>query len=126
MKTKILLSASSLALGLAGGVTLFAPVEILRWFGVPTVEPMSVLVQLLGALYFAFALANWTAKDSRIGGIYARSLALGNCIHFVTGGLVLLKYELAHGFRVPLTVAVVGYGAFAACFVYLVFWHDGG
>lgn len=125
MNTKILLSTSSLALGLLGVIALFAPMEILTSLGAASVNPLSVLIQLLGSLYFAFALANWTAKDSRMGGIYSRPLALGNCVHFVTGALVILQYELANGFRGSLTVAFIGYAIFAASFTYLVFWYDG-
>ena len=125
MNTKILLSTSSLALGIVGVIALFAPMEILTSLGAVAASPLAVFIQLLGALYFAFALTNWTAKDSRIGGIYARPLALGNCVHFVTGALVVLQYELANGFRGLLTVALVGYAIFAVSFAYLVFWHDG-
>ena len=68
MNTKILMTSSALILGLAGVFALFVP-EVLLPAAAGTT---SVLVQLMGALYFSFALMNWTAKDSLIGGIYAR------------------------------------------------------
>lgn len=112
---------SSFFLGLAGVAASFAPTEILTALNAPTVQPLPLLIQLLGALYFAFAMTNWTAKDSMIGGIYARPLSLGNCLHFVVGALSLLKDRFAHGFQGPFVIALVVYVIFAFCFGYLVF-----
>ena len=78
-------------------------------------------MQLLGALYIGFAMANWTAKDNAIGGIYSRPLSLANCVHFVAGALALLKYETAHEFGTSLLPALVVYALLAAGFSYLVF-----
>ena len=113
--------ASSLALALTGLAASFAPVELLTALSAPTVEPLPVLIQLAGALYLAFAIANWTAQDSIIGGIYSRPLSLGNSLHFTVGALALLKHELRNGFRIPLVIALVAYTVFAICFVYLIF-----
>lgn len=113
--------ASSFFLGLAGVAASFAPAEILTALNAPTIQPLPLLIQLLGALYLAFAITNWTAKDSMIGGIYARPLSLGNCLHFVVAALSLLKDRLAHGFQGPLVIALVVYVIFALCFGYLVF-----
>jgi hypothetical protein len=121
MNTKILMTASSLALGLAGLAASFAPTELLWVLGSPASEPVPVLIQLLGGTYIAFAIANWTAKDSLIGGIYARPLSLGNCVHFLTGALALAKQQFSHGANAPLLVALVAYTAFAVGFGWLVF-----
>jgi hypothetical protein len=121
MNTRILMAASSLALGLAGLAASFAPAELLRVVGSSTAEPLPVLAQLLGGAYLAFAVANWTAKDSLIGGIYARPLSLGNCVHFVTGALALAKQQLSHGVSAPLLIALVAYTVFAVGFGWLVF-----
>ncbi len=121
MNTKILMTASSLALGLAGAAASFAPAELLRALGSPAAEPRPPLIQLLGAAYIAFALANWTAKGSLIGGIYARPLSLGNCVHFLVGALALAKQQFSHGVSTPLLVALVGYTIFAVGFGWLVF-----
>ena len=85
MNTKLLMTASSLVLGLAGIFALFAPENLLAMLNGPIVTPLSVLIQLMGALYFSLALMNWTAKDSAIGGIYARPVSLGNFAHFFIG-----------------------------------------
>ena len=91
MNTKILMVTSSFALGLAGLAASFAPSELLKTLGSPVAEPLPVLIQLLGGMYVAFAITNWTAKDNMIGGIYSRPLSLGNCVHFVMGSLALAK-----------------------------------
>lgn len=115
------MTASSLALGLAGMAATFAPAELLRAAGSPAAEPLPVLIQLLGGMYVAFAIANWTAKDSLIGGIYARPLSLGNCVHFLTGALALAKQQLSHGVSLPLLAALAVYTVFAIGFGWLVF-----
>lgn len=121
MNTKVLMVTSSLALGLAGLAASFAPSELLRALGSPVAEPLPVLIQLLGAVYIAFAMTNWTAKDNMIGGIYSRPLSLGNCVHFVVGSLALAKQQFSHDMSVPLTAVLVVYAIFAVCFAWLVF-----
>lgn len=121
VNTKVLMTASSLALGLAGVAASFAPAELLRALGSTAAEPMPALIQLLGATYVAFAIANWTAKDSLIGGIYARPLSLGNCVHFLAGALALAKQQLSHGASAPLLAALIAYTVFAVGFGWLVF-----
>ena len=71
VNTKLVMTVSSLVLGLAGLFLLFAPQEVGAAFGVPLTNPLPVLVQLAGALYLSLALMNWTAKDSVISGVYA-------------------------------------------------------
>jgi hypothetical protein len=107
----------------AGIAASFAPSELLASLGAPTVEPLPVLIQLLGAMYVAFALTNWTAKDNIIGGIYSRPVSIGNCVHFITGALALAKQQTAHGTSVRLVGVLVAYAIFAACFTWLVFGH---
>lgn len=121
MNTKLLMAASSITLALVGLATSFAPVELLATLKISPTNPLPVIIQLLGALYLGFAMTNWMAKDSLIGGIYARPLSVGNCLHFAAGSLALFKYQLATGFHCPLTVALVVYAIFALAFVYLVF-----
>lgn len=121
MNTRVLLAASSVTMAVAGLTATFAPVELLNVLKVGVVAPLPVLIQLLGALYVAFAMANWTAKDSLIGGIYARPLSLGNFLHFGAGALALGKHEWAAGFHDPLVVALAVYAIFALGFGWLVF-----
>jgi hypothetical protein len=121
MNTKLLMVASSLVLGVTGLVTSFAPVELLAVLKISPTGPLPVIIQLLGALYLGFAIMNWTAKDSLIGGIYARPLSIGNCLHFAVGAIALFKHQFAAGFQNPLTTALVVYAIFASAFVYLIF-----
>jgi hypothetical protein len=121
VNTKILMVTSSMALGLAGIAASFAPTELLRSLGSPTEEPVPVLIQLLGAMYIAFAITNWTAKDNIIGGIYSRPLSLGNCVHFIAGSLALAKQQFSHDVSMPLIAALIVYTIFAICFAWLVF-----
>ena len=125
MKTKILMAFSSLILGLAGIFALFAPDNVLALLNAPLATPLPLLVQLLGALYFSFALMNWTAKDSAIGGIYARPVSLGNFGHFFSGSLLLIKYQLSHEFSVWLLWVLTIYVVFAGLFYWLVFHATG-
>jgi hypothetical protein len=118
---KNLLVASSVFLGLAGAAALFAPVELLRALGFPSPGVFSVIVQLLGALYFSFACLNWTAKDNAIGGIYSRPVSLGNMTHFVIGSLSLAKWELANERNLILLFATIAYAMFAFLFAVLFF-----
>jgi hypothetical protein len=121
MNTKFLMVASALVLGLAGVAASFAPAELLTAWGAPATGQTVVLVQILGALYFSFALLNWTAKGVMIGGIYARPVALGNFLHFTMGALALAKQGLSRDLGLPIVVALVVYTVFAILFGALVF-----
>jgi hypothetical protein len=123
MNTKLLMIASAFVLGLAGIAASFAPAELLAAWGSPATEQTVILVQILGALYFAFALLNWTAKGAMIGGIYARPVSLGNFLHFTTGALALAKQELSRDLGLPVVAALVVYAVFAILFGALVFWR---
>lgn len=125
MNTKILMTTSSLLLGLAAIFALFAPENLLAMLGVPMGNPLSVFIQLMGALYFSFALMNWTAKDSAIGGIYARPLSLGNFAHFFSGTLLLAKYLLSNALNAFILLMLVVYAIFTILFYWLVFRHTG-
>ena len=78
---------SSLVLGIAGAGLLFAPLEALSTLGFEQTNELTG--QLLGALYLAFAAANWTARGGMVGGVYARPLSIANFVHFLVGAIVL-------------------------------------
>jgi hypothetical protein len=125
MNTKLLMVVSSIVLGLAGIIAVFAPQELLAAVQAPMTQPLPVIIQLMGAFYVAFALTNWTAKDSIIGGIYARPISLGNFAHFTVGTLVLAKYQRSDGAPALLFVVLIVYAVFALIFGWLVFVHSG-
>jgi hypothetical protein len=92
MNTKLLMTISSIFMGLTGIVLSFFPQELLIHANFSTgLVADGLVIQILGALYFAFAMVNWTAKANLIGGIYSRPIAIGNLIHFTMGVLALIK-----------------------------------
>lgn len=116
MNTKVLLSASALFLGTLGIAGTFAPHELLAWAGTPASGITPLLMQLLAALLFAFAMVNWTARGSLIGGIYNRPVAIGNLTHFLIGAISLAK-AVAAGHRQTLVIVLAAaYAMFAIAF----------
>src|SRR5688500_18906666 len=115
------MTASSIVMTACGVALTFMPDEISVFIGLSAGPGISTIVlQLTGALYFAFGMINWTAKANLIGGIYGRPIAIGNLSHFVTGGLALRKASLANGSVVVVALAVI-YGIFAVCFAIVFF-----
>jgi len=121
MNTKLLLTASAVLMALAGLGGTFAPAEFLAALHLPSTGILTLLIQLLAALLLAFAIANWTAKDSRIGGIYNRSLALGNLLHFTIGAITLSKYVVGHDAPMYVFIATLLYVVFALSFAKITF-----
>jgi hypothetical protein len=125
MNTRILMTVSSFILWLAGALALFAPPEFLTALNLQVTNPLLVVKQILGALYLSFALTNWIAKDSAIGGIYARPISMGNFAHFTIGTLALAKFLFTDGVNIPLLIALIVYAIFAIIFGWLVFVYNG-
>jgi hypothetical protein len=94
-------------------------------WSLPQTDPLLVILQLVGALYLSFALMNWTAKDSIIGGIYLRPVSIANFAHFFVGALTLVKYQLSNGVSASLWSLLIVYVLFAIIFTWLVFFHSG-
>lgn len=115
--TRALLTMSAVLLAILGLAAVFLPQESLAYLGAPQQGALPVLVQLLGAHYLAFALLNWMAKDSLIGGVYNRPVAMGNLGHFGIGTIVLLKGAV--GGQTPGSIWIVcgGYALLAGWFV---------
>lgn len=122
--TRFIMIGSSVCLAIAGIGCLFLPNETLSLLGVP--GNSDIVVQVLGALYLGFAAANWIARGSMIGGIYARPISAANFFHFVIGASVLAK-QIATETLTPayLSVTLV-YLVFAIGFALLLFGRIGG
>jgi hypothetical protein len=116
MNTRIVMSGSALVLGAAGIGATFFPHEWVASLGLPSTGVLPVVVQLHAALLLGFAMLNWMAKDSAIGGIYNRPLAIGNLVHFLVGAIALLKYVAAGARPAYVLVAAVIYAVFAVAF----------
>ena len=124
MNTKLLMTISSLILGVTGIFLSFLPEEVSHVLSSSASTP--VIFQILGALYFGFAMLNWTAKANLIGGIYSRPVAIGNFTHFLIGGLALVKFVLhaTNGTSFIWAWATV-YLIFSVLFGYVLFTNPG-
>ncbi len=120
MNTKILMISSSIFLGLSGAILSFLPDEIISSISI-TSNPISTLsFQLLGAVYLGFAMLNWMAKGSLIGGIYNKPIAVGNFMHFGVGALALVKIISKIQVHLEIVISLtVAYVVFAILFAYV-------
>ena len=121
MNTRLVMGASALVMGALGLSATFLPQEIAQYLGASTVVTLPLLIQILGALYFAFAMLNWMAKDSLLGGIYNRPVAMANLIHFTVGALALAKSAFANPTAIMIIVAAAIYVVFAIAFGMIFF-----
>lgn len=119
MNTKLLMSISAIILGIVGIVLSFFPKEISNYLDFRGTHP--IILQILGALYFGFAIINWTAKANLIGGIYSRPVAIGNFAHFMIGGLALIKLSFSSATLPYIWIAAIIYSIFAILFGYIFF-----
>jgi hypothetical protein len=98
-----LLIGSAIVMAVLGLAASFVPREILIALNVRP-DPLPVLlVQITGALYLGFAMLNWMARGSLIGGIYGRPVAFGNFLHLMVVALAMLKALIA-GPRPPMII----------------------
>lgn len=107
-------------LGILGAGLTFLPNEIISSISIVP-NPISTLsFQLLGAIYLGFAMLNWMAKESVIGGIYNKPIALGNFMHFGAGALALIKIisEIQIYLEIVISLTIV-YTIFAVLFGYV-------
>jgi hypothetical protein len=118
MSTKFILSASALVMGITGLLLTFLPQEVASAFG--WAQGSSIVLQVLGALYFSFSMVNWMSRVNLIGGIYNRPVAVGNATHFFIAALALLKFSPKSSMIVG--VAII-YSFFTIAFGYILFTH---
>jgi hypothetical protein len=121
MKTRALMAASAIFLCITGLAALFAPDEIVRAANVPSSPFLPPLVQLCAALLLGFAMTNWMIKDSRVGGIFNRPIAVGNLLHFAVGAITLDRFALRGHEAWPVLVFAMIYTIFAVGFGIVVF-----
>ncbi|MFC3560957.1 hypothetical protein [Pedobacter jamesrossensis] len=116
MNTKILMIASCILFAIMGVTCSFLPAEILTFLKLGNPEALVLIVQVLGALNFGFAILNWTAKANLIGGIYSKPVSLGNSMHFFMVFIILIKYFLKHTEFTMMIIPIAIYGFFAIAF----------
>jgi len=128
MNTKLVMTLSALFMAIIGISLTFLPDEISIYSGIGSTVIARIILQLLGALYFAFAMLNWMAKGAIVGGIYNKPIATANVTHFFVGGAAMLK-GLFHYTAAPLLLWILAgiYVVFAICFGLIFTRHpDGG
>ena len=118
------MTLSAAMLGLAGIALTFLPAELLISLDISPSKPQEFLLQIIGALYFAFAMLNWMTKSSLIGGIYNRPVAVANFTHFVIVALALVKGVISNpDLPAGILAATVVYSIFAILFGIILFRH---
>lgn len=111
------LLVSSALVNFAGALAcLFAGGELLAAFGAAGTPLERVLVQLLGAGLFGFAMLNWMSRYAPIGGIYGRPLVAANLAHTVTAALALLHVIRGGSATGAVVAAFAFYAVFAIGF----------
>ena len=108
------MSTSAVILGATGILLTFMPQEVANILHLT--DSTAIQLQILGALYFGFAMLNWTAKTNLIGGIYSRPVCIGNFTHFLIGGLALLKLVLHNNYENSILICTILYLLFAILF----------
>lgn len=122
MNTRILMRLSSIFMAATGLAFSFFPQEFLKTFNEPASPLITLVLQLLGALYLGFGMLNWMAKGILMGGIYNRPIAIGNFTHFLVAGLALLKTASSLGTPQIWGLAII-YVGFAMSFGFVAFTH---
>ncbi|HMG90461.1 MAG TPA: hypothetical protein VK589_10380, partial [Chryseolinea sp.] len=91
MNTKIVMTIGSIVLGATGAMLIFASDIVLRNLSIEINQSSLLLGQIVGALYFGYSMLNWMTKESLIGGIYNRPVAVANFTHLMIAGLAIVK-----------------------------------
>lgn len=120
MHTNLLMRANAFTLGLVGCSLSFLPREIAD---IMSLQSDPILLQLLGALYFGFALLNWMNKGKILGGIYGRPIVMANFAHFLIGAFALIKYALKGTDSNVLLILTSVYVIFGMAFGWMAFTH---
>jgi hypothetical protein len=73
-----------------GLILTFAPDELMHYINAHNQNGV-ILIQFLGAFFISYSIMNWMSKDSILGGIYGKSIMLGNCVFYVSSAFALYK-----------------------------------
>jgi len=119
--TRLLMTLSAALNAAVGVAASFVPHEILNYVGVSATPFTVSVIQLAGALYLGFALLNWMARGTLLGGIYGRPIGIANVAHFAMAAIMLVKLVLGGQREAVLLVGTLIYVITAAWFVLVVF-----
>ena len=81
----------------------------------------SIIFQIQGSLYFAFAMLNWMTKANIMGGIYSRPIAMTNFTHFMIGVLAFTKSRIRNSNISFIWPAMITYLILAVLFGIVLF-----
>lgn len=90
-RVRVAVSVSAVCLAAVGLALTFVPRESA---GLAGLSADALPLQLLGSALLGFAVMNWTARGSTLGGIYGRAVVAGNQMHFTVGAIALLKHAV--------------------------------
>ena len=116
MKSSIFLTTVAVVLAVTGVALLFAPSEVASAI---ERESSPLMAQLLGASLIGAGAANWLARRSSVGGIYGRSIVVGNMVLFGISALVSARAYVSHGGAQLLALAIIAAVISAGFFVLL-------
>ena len=103
------------------GITMsFLPDEIILELKMEPNPKTSLLIQIMGAMYFAFATIIWFAKGFLIGGNYGKPIVIGKFAHFAIASLAILK-ALPAELSLSVWLITLCYLSFALVFGYMNF-----
>ncbi|MEQ1607262.1 MAG: hypothetical protein ABL999_20570 [Pyrinomonadaceae bacterium] len=122
MNTKLVMAVSGILMAFAGAALIFFSDYFLEYIGAAQNGPLVLILQILGGLYFGFAMLNWTAKSNLIGGIYSRPVAIANFAHFVIGALAFTKGVFVVQNTISVGAVAFVYVVFALIFGKITFW----
>jgi uncharacterized membrane protein YgdD (TMEM256/DUF423 family) len=124
MPGRIIMTVSAAALFLIGGAGLFAAPEAAGWLGATETAPTSIIVQLAACAVLALAVMNWYSRNSRVGGIYARPLCLGNLLFFFGAAACVGKAVTVSQLPGSWLALLLGFSLPGLAFAWLIFFHD--
>ena len=122
MNTKIIMASSALLLGFSGILLTFFPEELAALLTNSANNAVTLLLQIIGAMYFAFGIMNWVSRKTLVGGIYNRPIAIANMTHFMMVGITITKLKIANSdLPESFWVVVLIYLFYAAVFIKILF-----
>src|SRR5476651_1054082 len=107
MNTKLIMTATAILFAIIGVFLTFAPDYVMTLMGIDPNKGIELILQLVGAAYYAFAILNWMAKGAIIGGIYNKPKALANFTLFLIGGMAITRAGFGNN-GLPKIVSVLG------------------
>lgn len=118
MNSKSLQTSSSLFLGISGITLLFFPQELVQIVYEGNSNALfEIIIQLISALFFGFAMLNWMSKTILMGGIYGKAIYVSNFAHYSIGTLSLLRWGIKEDyFNYPFILVLIIYTGFSLCY----------